>query len=118
MIKSQDGTREFEHAGRAKGYDQDHPVRKPMNTGEGEHDEMEKPIHEVVAEHGPAHKAVIHTHHKDGHVHSAEHHDAHSATEHIQAAMGAGDTERQSDMEEPMPHHSLPGMGSKMTAAN
>ena len=58
--------------------------------GEEQHEGEEHEEHPVVAEHGPAHKVIIHhdeasgrhtvqSHHKDGHVHSSVHEHAHEA---------------------------------------
>lgn len=116
MRDSADGKMRFEHEGRARGYDRDHPVKKTAATGKGEHSESggeheEKDIHSVVAEHGKANKMVMHSHHADGHVHSAEHHDAGSAHAHIDAAMGEGQQEPDGD-ETGMPGMSVPGMSA------
>lgn len=68
------------------------PKEKSMD--ESEH---EKPMHEVVAEHGPVHMMEMHTRHEDGHVHKSEHHDAGSAHQHVDEAFGTEHQEPDGD---------------------
>jgi hypothetical protein len=50
----------------------------------------EKSVEDVVAKHGPASKAVVHTTHGD-HTHSAEFNDPESAKDHLDKAFGVED---------------------------
>ena len=78
---------------------------KEKSTDESEH---EKPMHEVVAEHGPVHMMEMHSHHEDGHVHKAQHHDAGAMHNHVDEAMGMEHAEPDGD--EGMPMASAGGM--------
>ena len=86
----------------------------------GENDVSEQPIHEVVAEHGPAHEVhITHDHEANTHhveskhgtkTHHSDHESAEDAHEHGKAAAGLGG-EPEPDGDEGAGEYSLPGIG-------
>jgi hypothetical protein len=84
----QEGAKEHEGVQMNEGKEHNGEVNE---RGDDQEDEQHE-THPVVAEHGPAHKVVIHhdeatgrhtvtSHHKDGHVHTNVHEHAHNAHE-------------------------------------
>jgi len=121
-------------------YDRTRPKEKPPSSeGEDREKEMggegesETPMHEIIAEHGPAHTTTIKrhedghhsvtSHHEDGHKHTShknadgEHHDVHSAHAHSMhahtgeeqtKAFAGQETPEEEEAEETAP--AIPGM--------
>lgn len=100
---SEEPGRKFQNIQHGKTFDR---VRKEEKSAKkakpAKHDEPdgdEQDIHEVVSEHGPAHKTEIekadgeesysvHSHHEDGHKHSSHGHSLHEAHQHSMIAHG------------------------------
>lgn len=120
MYTSKHDGKKFGNDEMGKHYDKTRePESKPaMDKGgkegkEGEHEDMK----EVVAEHGPATKMEMHSHHEDGHVHKAEHHDHESASKHVDHAFGEEPAGNEDGMDKPagdemgaFPGGGIPGM--------
>ena len=71
-------------------YDKTRPEggKERVSTHASEGAESDKDMKDVVAEHGPAERMEMHSHHPDGHVHKATHHDHESASKHVDEAFG------------------------------
>jgi hypothetical protein len=79
--------RKFGNREMQKRYDESRPKAEKEGKGSKDGEEHEeKPIEDVVSEHGPADHVEIHSHHGDGHVHKSSHHSAMEAHDHVSKA--------------------------------
>jgi hypothetical protein len=105
--------RKFQNHQEGKHFDKvrgEEKAAKTKKAAPAEESDSEQPIHEVVKEHGPAHKTEIekegesysvHSHHEDGHKHTSEGHSLHEAHDHSMMAHGeAGGMEGEPDGDE------------------
>lgn len=110
-----------ERVPKGNGASHQEPDGDEPGAGQGEGDDVSsQSIHEVVQEHGPAHKIVthhdhesgvhkVHSHHGDGKVHKSEHGSAEEAHDHAAQAAGLGELDAGEKTGQPLSAAGSPG---------
>jgi hypothetical protein len=88
----------YENKEMQRRFEQSRPKKDGMGMGkmkekesmDGDEDMDEKPIEDMVKEHGPADHVEVTSHHGK-HMHKSMHHDAMAAKEHMDKAFGDGE---------------------------